>query len=311
MSVLFTTPIAKRTIWGGKTLRKFFHFPEDFGDDVGQAWVFSAQPGDSNILHGDSFDGWTLEQLWHERPELFHSKYGKFPFIISLVAPEDDLSIQVHPDDAYAQAHGHPCGKNEAWYFLHAPSSGHILYGHHAADLSAAKEYIANEQWTDMVRTLDVAADETVYIPAGTLHALSNGSIVYEIQQSTDVTYRFYDYDRTDAQGRKRPLQLEDAIACLHYDQPTIEQAKPAPQSKTTDWGRETICVQSDSFVVRRLDVAAQGTLCYPMYFVATVVAGAGLVNGQPVQVGTNFLVPAGETVFIQGNVTLLTTAEE
>lgn len=310
MSILFTRPIPKHTLWGGRALGDYFGF-EDLGNDVGQAWVFSAQPGDASQLYGDSYDGWTLEQLWCEHPELFNSRSKQFPFIISLVAPEEDLSIQVHPDDARARACGYPFGKNEAWVFLRAPSEGSIVYGHSAANPMQAGQMVSQGQWTSMIRYLSVSEGDTVYIPAGTLHALRKGSVVYEIQQSTDITYRFYDYDRVDSHGCKRPLQISEALACLHYEQLSACEAKPQEHGVTADGVTESICIQNESFTVRRFHIEQQGFIHKKQYLAATVVAGHGKVDGIPVQVGTSFLIPADERVEICGNVTLLTTAEE
>jgi len=310
MSIIFTQPIARRAIWGGKTLRTYFGFPEDFGDDIGQAWAFSAQHSAPSVICGGEYEGWTLLQLWEKHPELFQSRYERFPFIISLVAPEDDLSIQVHPDDAAARLQGFSSGKNEAWVFLRAPEKGQIIYDHHAASPAELNAYIDRSAWLQLVRMLPVSQDETVYIPAGTLHALGKGSIVYEIQQATDVTYRFFDYDRTDAQGQKRPLQLEEAIACLHYDHPAQEVSKPAPLVAQSGSITETICVRNDSFTVRRFDIHGEGIVHKPMYLLATVVSGEGTADGKPVHIGSSFLIPAGESVHLQGDISLLTTAE-
>lgn len=310
MSIILTLAIAKHTIWGGKTLRTFFGFPDDFGDDVGQAWAFSAQQSEPSMIFGGVYNGWTLSQLWEKHPELFRSRCDHFPFIISLVAPEDDLSIQVHPDESVARAQGYPSGKNEAWVFLYAPADGQIIYDHRAADQRDLMTYIHRNAWMELVRTLPVAQGDTVYIPAGTLHALHKGSIVYEIQQATDVTYRFFDYDRIDAKGCKRPLQLKEAIACLHYDHPEPELSKPMPIITQDGCITETVCLKNESFVVRRFDIRGTGVVHKPMYLLATVVSGQGIADGIPVRVGSSFLIPAGESVCIDGELSLLTTAE-
>lgn len=312
MSLYFTTPIARKALWGGKTLRHYFHYPEDFGDDIGQSWAFSAQEqeGGANVLTGGGFDGRTLKELWDEKPELFKSRYNKFPFIISLVAPEDDLSIQVHPDDEYARTIGFPCGKNEAWVFLQAAPDSAIVYGHNAKDKEDLQSYIDANRWNRLVRHLPVKRGDTVYIPAGVLHALCKYTIVYEIQQSTDITYRFYDYDRTDAKGNKRPLQLQEAVDCLHYGC-THGVARPEPKVIQHPGLVETVCVSNESFVVRRLECQGNCTIAFPGYLLATVVEGRGQVDGIEVGVGDSFLIPASEQVSVDGVLTLMTTAEE
>lgn len=306
----FTQTIPRPAIWGGTSLRRYFHFPENYGDNIGQCWAFSAQENGATPVRDQTGAVSDLSILWNKHPELFKSKWKQFPFIISLVAPEDDLSIQVHPGTEYARHLGYPCGKNEAWVFLQVPETGSIIYGHNAQDEKDLRQYISSQRWQDLVRHLAIEKDDAVYIPSGTLHALTKGSVVYEIQQSTDITYRFYDYDRQDAAGNRRPLQLEEAISCLRYD---LDESIAHSQiiSMPLDHGTEEILIRNDSFVVRRFDCRDACTLHYKGYLLATVTDGEGFVNNQPVHIGCSFLIPAGETVHVRGQIKLLTTSEE
>ncbi len=310
MSIIFTNPIPRKALWGGTALREYFHFPADFGDDAGQAWAFSAQDGCANWLTGGGYDGWSLRELWEQRPGLFLSRYQTFPFIISLVAPLQDLSIQVHPDAAAAGKLGYSSGKNEAWVFLKAPDAASILYGHCARDEQALRRHISQGDWAHLVRQLPVAAGDTVYIPAGVVHALRKDSVVYEIQQATDITYRFYDYGRLDGKGQPRPLQLEEAIGCLRYGD-VLPEARPRQTVRQLPGVTETTCVANDSFVVRRIDCHGECCLQYPGYQLMTVVAGESWAADAVVSMGSSFLLPAGEALFLRGELTLMATAEQ
>ena len=310
MCIYKTTLIPRRALWGGMALQKAFDLSDEFGNGVGQAWAFSAQEGASSILISGEYTGWTLLDLWRERPDIFKSNEKDFPFIISLVAPEDNLSIQVHPGDDAAGKLGLSHGKNEAWYFLSAESDASIVYGHNARDEADLQRYVANGQWNELVRRMPVKTGDTVYIPAGTLHALCGGCVVYEIQQSTDITYRFYDYGRQDEQGKTRPLQLKDAIECLKYDDAEAE-AHPAAQTHHFSGFTETVLIQNNSFTVRRLDLEGQCTLHYSGYLLCTVIEGAGSAGEENLKKGDSFLLPAGEKFRICGRMTLLTTAEK
>ncbi len=229
--------------------------------------------------------------------------------IISLLAPEDDLSIQVHPDDDYASTLGLEHGKNEAWYFIESKPNSSIVYGHNAADLQEMTEYVAKGKWNELIRVLPVTTDDFVYLPAGLLHAMKKGSIVYEIQQATDITYRFYDYDRHDNKGHKRKLHLSDALACLSYDQMALENPL-TPMLKKRDGYEETVFIDNDSFTVIKLDIKSECHYKSRNYQLATVVKGAGWVDGCPVEVGTNFLIPVNTKVVIAGNlIVMLATA--
>lgn len=308
MAVLKTVPIERPALWGGTRLREYFRYPW-FGDAIGQSWSFSGQPGDSNRIESGAYQGKTLRELWQQAPQLFHSRFGEFPVIISLVAPMDDLSIQIHPNAALARAEGFATGKNEAWYFLEAPQGGDIVYGHHAENERELREMIAQDRWEALVDHLPVAKGDFVYLPAGILHALRKGSIVYEIQQATDVTYRFFDYHRKDAQGNERPLHLEKAIGCVDYSL-SRKDAHPPVGEVALSAGTMTTYIRNESFCVSRFEVHGTQTLRFSGYQLFTVIGGSGTADELPLEIGVNFLLPAGDCVTLRGELTLMATCE-
>ncbi len=305
MSLYFTNPVARPAIWGGDRLARRFGY-RDMTDHIGQAWAFSCQKGSESPLRDGSG---TLAGLWRERPALFRSRYAEFPFIISLVAPVEDLSIQIHPGAALARRDGYPSGKNEAWSFLQGPESGTIVYGQKAADAAELAGMVAADRWDALIGRLPVKTGDFVYVPAGMVHALTAGCVAYEIQQATDVTYRFYDYHRRDAQGRERPLHVEKAMECVDFSLGTQNAAPPA-QTVELPGVAMTAYLQNESFCVRRLAFHGEQTLRFSGYQLMTVADGEGTANGAPVGVGDNFLLPAGEPLTVRGRVTLMTTCE-
>ena len=308
MSIYFFEPIPRYTIWGGTACNTYFHCEDRFHDGVGQIWAFSGQDGAnlSTVCATQPYVGRTLKDLWEHAPALFgfQTTEGPFPLIISLVAPEDDLSLQVHPDDIQAKRAGYPMGKNEAWYFIRCHENASIVYDHNMQDPEQLKQYIAEERWDEIIRYRPVQDGDFVYIPAGMLHAMGKGVVVYEIQQSTDVTYRFYDYHRKDKEGHERPLQLEEALESLHYE--------PAPvlDPPITE-GPCTTLIRCPSFTVMKIEV--DGPLVYETepYRLATVTVGSGTADGIPVQEGSSFLIPAGARVGLDGKMTIMTTCTE
>ena len=290
MNLIFFTTIPRHAIWGGTLIKKYFNYSW-FPDTIGQSWSFSAQEEASNVVERGEYRGMTLNELWNKQPELFHSHYEEFPFIISLVAPEDDLSIQVHPNKEYAKKLGFKMGKNEAWYFIDASEDSNIVYGHNAADENEIKEYIRQGRWDDLIKRRPVKTGDFVYIPAGKLHALCKGNIVYEVQQSTNITYRFYDYHRKDKEGMERELHLDQAIACLTYrDQ--REELPGYPKVKQVGNIRATCFWHDASFGITRLEVRGLFELSFHNYQLATVVRGSGYVEGGYVSAGESFLIP-------------------
>lgn len=309
MNLIFFTPIPRQAIWGGTLIKSYFNYSW-FPDKIGQSWSFSAQKDASNLVQRGEYKDMTLNELWNEHPELFHSNSERFPFIISLVAPEDDLSIQVHPDKEHAEKLGFKMGKNEAWYFIDAKKDSNIIYGHKAADENEIKEYIKQDRWNDLIRHIPVKTGDFVYIPAGKLHALQKGNIVYEVQQATDITYRFFDYNRKDKEGMKRELHLNQAIACLTYkDQ--IKEPSVFPKVKQIDNARITCFWNDASFCITRLEIQGLSTLFFHNYQLVTVVRGSGYVEGEYVSVGESFLIPYGiNKLSFDGNMDIMITFE-
>lgn len=308
MGVLFFKPIARKAIWGHTLVKNYFEY-NDFPDGIGQSWSFSCQKDASNICLSEPYVGKSLLELWNNHQELFGHNGEDFPVIISLVAPEDDLSIQVHPDSDYAHKIGLKKGKNEAWYFIKTEENTTIVYGHNAKNQEDLYNYINNKNWDNLIRHLDVHTDDFVYLPAGLLHALRKGSIVYEIQQSTDITYRFYDYHRKDTNGNERPLQLKEAIECLSYNQEDMVN-NITPVVKEMNNGLETIYISNDSFTVTKLDMNGSNNYVCNNYQLATVVKGSGYIDDKEIKVGDNFLIPKDTKVVLNGNMVIMMTTK-
>ena len=306
MALLRFKPIPKQTVWGGTTVRDYWHY-DWMPDGVGQAWAFADQGEDSNLCVSGEFEGKTLGELWREQSELFGDTDRLFPVIVSMLGPEDELSIQVHPDDEHAKVLGYPYGKNECWYFLEADPDVAIVFGHNASDEDELRGYIKEGRWDELIGHLPVKRDDFVYIPAGLLHACCKGSVVYEVQQSTNITYRFYDYDRVQADGSLRELHLEQAIETLHYDKSEmVNTAKPI--SHELPGMVRTVLVSNDSFTVEKLEVSGLAELAAGPYELVTVARGSGKANGEAIAVGDHFLLPLGESLSLDGEMTLFMT---
>ncbi len=308
MNILFFKPIAKKAIWGHTLVKDYFGY-DDFPDGIGQSWSFSCQKEASTICMSDPYKGLTLLDLWENHQELFGHPSEEFPVIISLVAPEDDLSIQVHPNEKIARQLGYSTGKNEAWYFIEAKENSKIIYGHNASNEEELRQYIKEDRWNDLIRYLDVHQDDFVYLSAGLLHALKKGSIVYEIQQATDVTYRFYDYHRKDENGQERELHLEQAINCLSYDPKDMEN-NIYPIVTNSDNCKQTVYISNNSFTVTKLEIKGQSYYQSDNYQLATVIKGKGTADHISVKLGDNFLIPVNHQLVLDGQMTIMMTTK-
>lgn len=155
-----------------------------------------------------------MSQLWEDYPELFgHFESDNFPLLTKILDANEDLSIQVHPNDSYArQFENGELGKTECWYIIDCAEDAEIIFGHHAQTKEEFMYMIENNQWDELLQRNKIKPGDFFYVPSGTIHALCKGTIVLETQQSSDTTYRVYDYDRIDKNGRKRDLHIGSAI---------------------------------------------------------------------------------------------------
>lgn len=204
-------------IWGGHRLKK--EFGVDSEQPIGEYWLISGYPDALSVVQNGPLKGKSLLQLTEEYPEEFlgHSPQPRFPLLIKLLEAEQDLSVQVHPDDEYAQAHEHDYGKTEAWYVVDCTPGGKVNYGHRFTSREEYLKAVQDKKVKDYLEYLRIHKGDVVFVPARTLHALLAGIIVLEVQQTSDVTYRVYDWDRVDARGKGRELHVEKAADALTY----------------------------------------------------------------------------------------------
>lgn len=218
--LLFLQPVFKETIWGGRRLKERFGY-ETHGDRTGECWAVSAHPDGDCLVAAGSFRGMALSRLWEEHPELFGNTDGRlgdrFPLLVKLIDAREDLSIQVHPDDAYAarqekDSEGRPAlGKTECWYILEHEPGASIIVGHNARDKKELGEMIEGKRWGELIREVPVKKGDFFQIDPGCVHAIKGGILLLETQQSSAVTYRLYDYDRM-WNGSLRELHIKQCM---------------------------------------------------------------------------------------------------
>lgn len=216
--------ILKSVVWGGDKLRQYKAIDTD-QKNIGESWELSGVPGNESVVSNGEFAGRTITELIKEYgPELLGHKvyetYGeKFPLLIKFIDARDDLSIQVHPDDAMAQAvHGQPFGKTEMWYVVSADKDAHLMSG--ISTEITPEEYVSrveNNTITDVLCDYKVAAGDVFFLPAGRIHSIGKGCFIAEIQQTSDLTYRIYDFGRLGLDGKPRELHTELAKDAIDY----------------------------------------------------------------------------------------------
>ncbi|ERK56416.1 mannose-6-phosphate isomerase, class I [Gemella bergeri ATCC 700627] len=211
--ILFLKPVLCERLWGGRNLEQFgYNLP---AGKIGEAWVIAAHDNGSSLIINGKYSGKTLKEAYKEDYKLFTQKqYEKFPLLIKILDASDELSVQVHPDDNYAKKYENgELGKTECWYVLDAEKNSQLIYGHTAKNHEEFNKKIDNKEWDKLFVKENVKKGDFFYIPAGTLHAIGGGILIYEVQQNSDTTYRVYDYDRVDKNGNKRELHIEKTKA--------------------------------------------------------------------------------------------------
>lgn len=215
------------TIWGGKKLTPYSN---STCEKIGHLYSTNCNANETNIILNGKYKNKTLNQYFDENKERFGlEQYEYFPLVIALVEANDNLSIQVHPDDETAPVVDSSIkfGKCESWYFIDAPEEGSIFCGCLCNDMKELKKCIIENKMEAATDRLNVHKGDYTYVVAGTLHAMTRGSLVYEIEENAGCTYRFYDFDRIDKNGKKRPLQIPEAYFSIklenkseikHYD---------------------------------------------------------------------------------------------
>ncbi|WP_257347338.1 mannose-6-phosphate isomerase, class I [Pseudalkalibacillus decolorationis] len=293
---IFLKPVFKDRIWGGTKLREAFGY-EIPTETTGECWGISAHPnGPSEVLNGP-LEGKTLNQVWDKHPELFGNQEGdEFPLLVKILDAKTDLSVQVHPDDTYAQkVESEPYGKTECWYIIDCEPGAELVYGHHAKSKAEFGKMVEENRWDDLLRTVTIKPGDFVYVPNGTIHAIGAGTMILETQQSSDVTYRVYDYDRRDAAGNTRELHIEKSIDVAMIPH---EDAAFDPVENSFDGLNEQKLIQEDYFTVYRWEL--NGTVDQydnPAYLLVSVLSGNGEVRtdgeASTFNKGDHFIIPS------------------
>ncbi|WP_436894339.1 type I phosphomannose isomerase catalytic subunit [Staphylococcus gallinarum] len=279
---LFLKPIFHEKIWGGTKLRDLGY--DITSDKTGEAWGIAAHPnGNCEILNGP-YKGQTLANLWNEHRELFGDFPSKdFPLMTKIVDATESLSVHVHPDDAYAfEMEAGQYGKSECWYIIAAEEDAEIVYGLNVDHKEEAIDVIDDAAFDSAFNKVKVKPGEFYFIPAGTVHSIGAGVLVYETMQSSDVTYRIYDYDRTE-NDTKRTLDHDKAKDVIEI---STENINIATDTEIIENHRRTQLVSNDFFTMVKWEIS--GTLNYmkPREFVLVSVIGG---EGQVIVDGTVF----------------------
>lgn len=290
--ILFIEPVFKSMIWGGNRLKTEFGYaiPDD---NTGECWAISAHPKGDCLVKNGSFKGRSLSWLWDHHRDLFGNRSEPyFPLLIKIIDAKADLSIQVHPDEAYALSRENGAnGKTECWYILDCDQDAKIVIGHNAKDKKELIDMIEEERWDELIKIRPIKKGDFFQITPGTVHAIKAGTMLLETQQNSDITYRLYDYGRLDG-GRPRQLHIEesiDVIKCPHEDL-TIEGSIV----KTNMYEIEEL-IQCKYYTVSKVSIYSEQDFLQDKDFMNfSIIRGEGEIDGCKISKGDHFILPFG-----------------
>lgn len=305
---LFLEPVMQEKIWGGSRLRDVFGYTIP-SERTGECWAISAHPNGVSVVANGDLAGQALDQLYAQRPDLFgHTTSPVFPLLTKILDANDWLSVQVHPDDAYGLEHEGELGKTECWYIISAEPGAEIIYGHTATSREELAERIAAGDWDQLLTRVPVKAGDFFDVPAGTMHAIGKGIMILETQQSSDTTYRVYDFDRLDDQGQQRELHLAKSIDVTTIGAPL----NSTPASLKLPGLTSTLLVSKAFFTVYKWEIAEQTTMFRTAdYLLVSVLEGDGQLTvagaTYPIKKGSHFILPHDvDNWTFEGNLTLI-----
>ena len=244
MEILKLQPYGKDYLWGGTRLRDEYGKKIDLTPLV-ETWECSVHPDGPSVIANGEFKGQTLAEVLKRHPEYLGSKVknGELPVLVKFIDAKKDLSVQVHPDDDYAQEHEGDNGKTEMWYVIDAEEGSSLIYGfQHKVTEEILRKAVESGTLDKHLQKVEVHKGDTYFVPAGTVHGIGAGILIAEIQESSNVTYRVYDYDRVDKNGKKRELHFDKAVRVMNMDVAPDVKQNPRLVKHYPGCSRELLC---------------------------------------------------------------------
>lgn len=306
-SIIKLKPVFKERIWGGTKLRDYFGYDIP-SENTGECWAISALSGGDCEIENGEFEGKTLSWLYKNHRGFFGGiKNPEFPLLVKLIDAADNLSIQVHPDDKYArEVEKQQFGKTEAWYIIEAAEETVLEIGHNANTKEELKDMVENEKFQKLLNYRPIKAGDFFYIPSGTVHAICKNTLIYEIQQSSDITYRLYDYNRVEKKtGKQRELHTSKSIDVIKVPQ-KIDTAF-IPTVEAAEGYQKTVYIENEYFSTFKCDVKDRMKLTNESFLLCTVLEGSGSIGDIEINKGDNFIVPNGyKDIQIAGKISIM-----
>jgi len=307
---LFFKPVLKDYIWGGRHLAAFGRDLPETGV-VAESWEISSHEDGMTQVENGFYAGKTLQDVFNKLGRdlvgvnnQWAIERGKFPLLVKLLDANRRLSVQVHPDDAYAKTHeGNELGKTEMWLVLQAERDAEIVYGlERKTSPQEIKKALSIGQLESLLHRVPIKAGDHICVPPGTLHTILGGAVIAEIQQNSNTTYRIYDWDRKGADGKPRPLHIHKALDVINYQQVGAVLPKPEILQNNQDWRYERLCDNAyftTDRILTKKDTRYSGECDGSTLEIWGVLSGEATIDGKNLKAVRFCLLPAGMGPFI------------
>ncbi len=285
-------------LWGGHKLLDYGYLGTS--DKIGEAYLISGLKACPSLINDLEIQETNLYDFYNSHKDWFNNYEGEYPLLSKLIDAKEDLSVQVHPNNEYALKKFNKLGKTECWYIMDCPKDNDIIFGLNSHNIDDVKQAISSNQWDEVLNVQKTNPEDVLFIPSGTVHAIKKDTFLFEIQQSSDLTFRLYDYDRVDDQGHKRELHLEDSLNVINFHQTHAI-------SKVTN----NIMISCEYFTTEIYDINEIQRFQYDnVYWVEVVILDLefGWINGSKLEKGVSMLVHSETPFTITGKAKIAIT---
>ena len=292
-SILKLKPHFEYRVWANENLKNIFNLDQD---KIGEAWLISALKNKSSIITNLDQEQSLLDFYNNPENATFFDDYNlnhPYPMLAKIIDAKTDLSVQIHPDDQYAKQFNQ-LGKTECWYILDTKNNNDIVLGHNAKSLDEFKDAIDQQQWDRLLKKQPIKKDDFIYVPAKKIHAIKADTLIYELQQSSDITYRVYDYDRLD-NGQKRELHLDHVFNLIETPD---QDLAPEEISNHSDY-----LVANEQFYLKVIDNDQTNKYQFKdaKWIQLSVIEGSAKINNLDANKFDSFLIGHNNDLVIEG----------
>lgn len=292
---IFFNPVEKEYLWGGKRIHRFKR--KENNSKIAESWEISANKNGESVIKNGQFYNLTLRQLFADveyREKIFGKKtldMKEFPILIKFIDASKNLSVQVHPNDKYAKRIGLSSGKNEMWYIIDCSPKAELIGGFNRMyNKKTIKDALDNNSIQGFLNHIKINKGDSIYIPAGTVHAILKNCLVCEIQQNSDITYRMYDWNRKDINGNYRELHVKQALD-------NIKTTKRVKVYRNTNKSKKNIKVKNFNIEEKKIDKEFDDKSNLKTFYAVIIIKGKGKIISEnfkkEIKQGDSFIIPS------------------